>query len=213
MACKPSTAPKIGLEPKQLCVGRKQIGALEVGGVNEESQINVDCHAFEGPNAEVMNVAALGVSEVQGEQSDGFLGYPPGFEPHSSPDKVKRVETFILPEIEGIKAKKSVGRNGCSPKSHIEKRVTRSQLKQCKELLVRSNRDSKRRIPNKGGRIGSPQVSESVETTDSMRKLADDSLKMGELLGVKVIANRGNAVKRITQSLKSARSSHPVRKV
>jgi len=51
----------------------------------------------------------------------------------------------------------------------------------------------------------SPLESESVKTTESMRKLAEDSLAMGELLGLKVVANKENAIKRITQSLKSAR--------
>ena len=44
-----------------------------------------------------------------------------------------------------------------------------------------------------------------------MSKLAEESLEVGELLGIKVVANKENAIKRITQSLKNARvpkSSH-----
>ena len=40
-----------------------------------------------------------------------------------------------------------------------------------------------------------------------MRKLAEESLEVGELLGLKAIANKEIAVKRITQSLKSVRTS------
>ena len=55
------------------------------------------------------------------------------------------------------------------------------------------------------GREESPFDSASVKTTESMRKVAVESLELGELLGLKVVANKENAIKRITQSLKSAR--------
>jgi len=38
-----------------------------------------------------------------------------------------------------------------------------------------------------------------------MFKLAEDALKMGDLLGVKVIRHKANAVKRITDTLKTSR--------
>uniref|UniRef100_A0A7C9D2S7 Uncharacterized protein n=2 Tax=Opuntia streptacantha TaxID=393608 RepID=A0A7C9D2S7_OPUST len=44
---------------------------------------------------------------------------------------------------------------------------------------------------------------QSIESTESMKQLAEEALKVGELLGVKVISHRANAVKRITESLKT----------
>jgi len=40
-----------------------------------------------------------------------------------------------------------------------------------------------------------------------MKQLAEDALAMGELLGVKVISHKANAVKRITDSLKANRGA------
>ena len=54
-----------------------------------------------------------------------------------------------------------------------------------------------------GVREGSPLGSE--RTTDSILKIAKESLEVGELLGIKVIANKENALKKITKSLKSQR--------
>jgi len=128
-----------------------------------------------------------------------------------------KVESFIPQGVAGAtKAKVNTVRkryniNGCTEST--EKRVTRSQTKQCKESMVRSKRASTRRLPSKGGRDESPQVSESAETTVSMLKLAEEALEVVEMLGVKVIANKENAVKRITQSLKSERISRPTCKV
>ena len=51
----------------------------------------------------------------------------------------------------------------------------------------------------------SPVGRQSIETTESMFKLAEEALQMGDLLGVKVIGHRDNAVKRITDTLKSSR--------
>jgi len=45
----------------------------------------------------------------------------------------------------------------------------------------------------------------SIETTESMIQLAEEALAVGELLGVKVISHKENAVKRITDTLKSNR--------
>ena len=45
----------------------------------------------------------------------------------------------------------------------------------------------------------------SMETTESMIQLAEEALAVGELLGVKVISQKENAIKRITGTLKSSR--------
>ena len=85
----------------------------------------------------------------------------------------------------------------------------RSQTMNYKEPEVKRKGASNRMVSSKGVREGKIQGRELVETTESLRKLAEESIEIGELLGVKVIANRENAVKRITQSLKSARTSQP----
>ena len=78
-----------------------------------------------------------------------------------------------------------------------------------KEPEVKRKEASNRKVLSKGVREAQIQGSESVKTSESLRKLAEESIEIGELLGVKVIANRENVVKRITQSLKSARTSQP----
>ena len=47
--------------------------------------------------------------------------------------------------------------------------------------------------------------SSSQSTTESMRKLAEESLQIGNILGLKVIANKENTIRRITDSLKEER--------
>jgi len=46
-----------------------------------------------------------------------------------------------------------------------------------------------------------------LNRTESMKQLAEEALKVGELLGVKVISHRANAVKRITDSIKANRAT------
>jgi len=46
------------------------------------------------------------------------------------------------------------------------------------------------------------EKSSSQVTTDSMRKLAEESLAIGETLGLKIIAGKEEAIRRITDSLK-----------
>jgi len=77
----------------------------------------------------------------------------------------------------------------------VGRRVTRSQIKKGKKQTVR--------YPTKGAGTSSRK---SIETTESMRKLAEEALEIGEILGVKVISHKANAIKRITDSLKSNRS-------
>ena len=45
----------------------------------------------------------------------------------------------------------------------------------------------------------------SQVTTESMRKLAEESLAIGEILGMKIIARKKEAIRRITDSLKVER--------
>ena len=75
-----------------------------------------------------------------------------------------------------------------------ESRVTRSQLKKTMAQESRKQRTSANR---------KQRTVASVETTDSMKQLAEEALKVGELLGVKVISHKANAIKRITDSLKA----------
>jgi len=77
----------------------------------------------------------------------------------------------------------------------VGRRVTRSQIKKGKKQTVRYS--------TKGAGTSSRK---SIETTESMRKLAEEALEIGEILGVKVISHKANAIKRITDSLKSNRS-------
>ena len=97
-------------------------------------------------------------------------------------------------------------RKGKAIKSQVDlsgKRVTRSQAKQ-------SNCNLNKIASGVGVREGSPLGSE--RTTDSILKIAKESLEVGELLGIKVIANKENALKRITKSLKSQRLTRSTHK-
>ena len=75
----------------------------------------------------------------------------------------------------------------------LGKRITRSQAKKGKLP------------PFKVSRVISPQSNSSSKTTESMAKLALESLAIGELLGLKVIGKKEVALKRITDGLKKER--------
>jgi len=78
--------------------------------------------------------------------------------------------------FENLGATELVKKNPRRKQLFTEKRVTRSQKK-----LDKCN---------------------SQITTESMRKLAEESLEIGKMLGVKIIANEENAKRNIIDSLK-----------
>ena len=84
-------------------------------------------------------------------------------------------------------------------------RVTRSQLKKARTPEVGSRSTVARTRPKMKYVEDSHCSRQSIESTESMTQLAEEALKVGELLGVKVISHRANAVKRITESLKTNR--------
>jgi len=53
---------------------------------------------------------------------------------------------------------------------------------------------------------GNLHEGDSGKTTESMLKIANAALELGEVLGIKVIGNKENALRRITCSLKNKRS-------
>ena len=164
-----------------------------------------------------MNVNALGVDEVQSHISSDSLDYPPGFEPYLIQNKALSVEASTPTGVNvNTKMKARSARRRCNTRNNIVclgKRVTRSQLKKCKEQAGRGMTVRNSDGSGSEREEDSPLTSNSIRTTESMRKLAKDSLEVGELLGLKVVAHKENAIKRITQSLKNARVSQSIHKI
>jgi len=131
--------------------------------------------------------------EVEEDQSTGSYGQsesegaPPGFEGQ-------------LLKSAGV-ARKRKGR--CSKGiTKEEKRVTRSQMRKSRARTVGyRNRLVKSAIKRRT----------SIETTGSMRREAEEALRVGEMLGIKVVRHRENAVKRITSTLKANRAQRVAR--
>ena len=77
---------------------------------------------------------------------------------------------------------------------------------------VNSQAQAKAQMESKQRRVGNrketstPQSSNTNETTESMLRIAQESLQVGELLGVRVIGNKKVAVKRITDHLKETKA-------
>jgi len=112
---------------------------------------------------------------------------PPGYEV---------IQQAELSSNQKVKAQKN--QNGV-----LGKRITRSQTKKVEASTERMKPCSL--PPFKGSREVSPQSNSSSKTTESMAKLALESLEVGELLGVKVIGKKEVALKRITSGLKKVR--------
>jgi len=83
--------------------------------------------------------------------------------------------------------------------------VTRSQTTQSKGSALRSQNIEKKSTPVTVRKEGNLREGDSGKTTESMMKIANEALEIGEVLGIKVIGNRENALKRITSSLKNKR--------
>jgi len=78
----------------------------------------------------------------------------------------------------------------------------------------RKQRTSARKIPEKNymqKKSSGRQSVDSVETTDNMKQLAEEALKVGELLEVKVISHKANGIKRRTDSLKANNGARSTR--
>jgi len=90
---------------------------------------------------------------------------------------------------------------------HVQptKRVRRGQTTQSKGSVLRRQSIEKVNIPVTARKEGCLLEGDSAETTESMMKMASEAVEMGEVLGIKVIGNRENALKRITSSLKTKR--------
>uniref|UniRef100_A0A7C9DRP8 Uncharacterized protein n=2 Tax=Opuntia streptacantha TaxID=393608 RepID=A0A7C9DRP8_OPUST len=119
--------------------------------------------------------------------TEGNNSFPPGVEDHAA----KKVTVGGKGKAQS--RKRNPGDN---------RRVTRSQLK-------------KARTPIAGRRLTEPRKllarRESIETTESMKQTAEEALNIGELLGVRVISHRENAVKRITDTIKANRAQRAKR--
>jgi len=87
---------------------------------------------------------------------------------------------------------------------HVQstKRVTRSQSKQGRGPV--SKRQSiLNHSAGKGRMEGILSEGDSAHTTESLRNLANEALAISEVLGIKVIDKRENAIRSITRSLKN----------
>jgi len=88
--------------------------------------------------------------------------------------------------------------------------VTRSQTTQSKDSVLKRQSIEKVNIPEvnipvTARKEGCHREEDSAETTESMMKMAREALEIGEVLGIKVIGKKENALKSITSSLKTKR--------
>jgi len=156
----------------------------ELSGNNYSEEVR-KLNQFKHCKSQVLQEGDLEVEEYHSSGSFGKSeseGAPPGFEGQ------------VLKQV-GVARK----RNGRCSKGfqEEEKRVTRSQLrKRSAHTDGYSNRLVKSSIERRT----------SIETTDSMRREAEEALRVGEILGIKVVSHRENAVKRITSTLKANRA-------
>ena len=109
----------------------------------------------------------------------------------------------ILQPGESSKSLKAKARK--SQHEGLGKRLTQSQAKKEKVSIEQNRKNLCSLSSFNGSREFSPQLNKSSETTESMAKLALESI--GELLGVKVIDKKEVALKRITSGLKKERKA------
>jgi len=125
-------------------------------------------------------------------------------------------ESLITPGFEGINAVEGRStRKGKSKKGRLviaERRVTRSQAKVRKEASAFIQNSLNKSKPVIGDKEGSPRDSGDTNNSDSITKLVRESFEVGEMLGVRVIGNKDEAIKNFAERLRSERKSgqhHP----
>ena len=126
------------------------------------------------------------------------MSIPPGFSITEDADPLQFEITKVL---EASPARKIKGKRRIIDQP--TKRMTRSQVKQSKMNEASNQSTLDRMASRKKGVEGSPQGGDSASTSESIVKLARESLERGKVLGIKVISNEDNAIKRITATIKS----------
>jgi len=151
-------------------------------------------------SVEAVEINQILAPQTQNTQVDGF-----GVDVNQSKARHAQTESddSVPPGFEDRAARKGIiGRKGKAKRRHTNPeegiRVTRSQLRKARTKAA-GHHSAVNRF--------SPCERKSFESTESMKQLAEEALKVGELLGVKVISHRANAVKRITDSLKANRAT------
>jgi len=89
--------------------------------------------------------------------------------------------------------------------------MTRSQVKQSKKNEAPNISTLDKMASRRKGGEGSPQGGDSASTSESILRLARESIEIGNILGLKVISNEAKAIKRITESIKSNRLQRSAR--
>jgi len=159
-------------------------------GINQHADLGIEKNLSESSHvpheSDLSAPPGFGIGEVLA---------PPGFEGTNSPE---------VSPVRKVKGTKRLS-------GQSAKRVTRSQAKQSKKHETMSQSTLVRNASGKQCVEGSPLGSDSAKTSESITKIVREALEVGKLLGVKVIANEAEALKRITGTLKSNTSSRPAR--
>ena len=125
-------------------------------------------------------------------------------------------ESLIPPGFKDINATEGrLTRKGKKQKEPLAvpgKRITRSQAKSSKEAGVSQQIISNKNGPDTGEKEGKHQDGKDVSSSDSITKLVKESFEVGELLGLRVIGNKDEAIKSFADRLRRERDSgrqHP----
>ena len=85
------------------------------------------------------------------------------------------------------------------------RRLTRSQAKRTNESADWHQRETISTFQEDSNKVTSSKAARSSKTSQSIARMAKESLEIGELLGLKIIDGKEAAVKRLTSSLKKQR--------
>ena len=151
-------------------------------------------------NQQSTNGTGFHVSELPVGPQESDLSIPPGF---GIAEEAVPPGFVITTVPEASPARKLKGKRRFIDQS--AKRMTRSQVKQSKKNEASNNSALDRMASRRKGVEGSPQGGDSASASESILKLAGESIEIGKVLGIKVISNGAKAIKRITGSIKSNR--------
>ena len=140
------------------------------------------------------------VSEMPHDTQVSDLSIPPGFGNAEDAAPLGFVITTV-PDASPPRKIKGIRRII----DHSAKRLTRSQVKQSKKNEAVNQSTLDRMTSRKKGVEGSPKGGDSASTTESIVKLARESIEIGKVLGIKVISNEAIALKQMTATIKNSR--------
>jgi len=208
--------PMVQISSNSNCEGGKAGASME-NSINSVTRTKTVSFSQNGFSEEIIKISQH--LQPLRNPTDSELPPPPGFEnrrtvglgENASPNAIQTIDAHleegevVAPKVSVIATPRELQPSAVRFNNSLEEGPKNRSI-ECQAhagLGKVKSANQQPQIPAKGH---SATVS-STYTSDSIRKIAEEALHIGELLGVKVVQHKQGAVSRITETLKKSRVS------